>query len=137
MTEGLDLTPLLRATQKLAEGLERQQRETTDEQIRDGLIQRFEFTYEISHKTLKRYLELVSPTPDIYDAMPFADLIRSGNEQGLLLSDWPQWKLYRDMRARTSHTYNEQAALEVVSSIPSFLADAQYLAARIAERIQK
>ena len=137
MTERLDATPLSRATQRLAEGLERYKSDPTDEQVRDGLIQRFKFTYEISHKTLKRYLELVSPSPKIYDAMPFADLIRSGNEQGLLLNDWPQWKLYRDIRARTSHTYNEQAALEVVSSIPSFLADAQYLAARIAERIQQ
>ena len=31
--------------------------------------------------------------------MSFADLIRSGNEQGLLLGTWPDWKRYRDMRA--------------------------------------
>ena len=82
--EKLDLSPLERAIDRLNEGLVRYQQDTSDTQIRDGLIQRFEFTYEISHKMLKRYLEFASPTPDQYDEMMFQDLIRSGNEQGLL-----------------------------------------------------
>ncbi len=135
MTETLEVTPLARAIARLDEGLERYRRDVADEQIRDGLIQRFEFTYEVSHKTLKRYLELVSPTPAVYDAMAFADLIRSANEQGLLLSDWGQWKKYREMRAKTSHTYNESVALEVVEDVPGFLSEVKFLLARIEERI--
>ena len=134
MTGSLDLTPLARAKARLAEGLERYERDTSDEQIRDGLIQRFEFTYEVSHKMLKRYLESISPTPEAYDAMAFADLIRSGNEQGLLLGDWAQWRAYREMRSKTSHTYNEDVALEVVSGVPAFLAEAEYLLAQLQER---
>ena len=80
------------AVMRLAEGLERYLRDTTDTQIRDGLIQRFEFTYELSHKMLKRYLEMASATPEQLQSMPFADLIRTGNEQGLLLSNWPRWR---------------------------------------------
>ena len=49
-----DITPLERAIQRLDEGLERYRNDTSDLQIRDGLIQRFEFTYELSCKTLKR-----------------------------------------------------------------------------------
>jgi hypothetical protein len=41
----------------LDEGWEAYQRDTTQTLIRDGLIQRFEFTYEIAHKMLNRYLE--------------------------------------------------------------------------------
>ena len=52
----IDLSPLERAVNRLSEGWIRYQLDTSDLQIRDGLIQRFEFTYEISHKTLKRYL---------------------------------------------------------------------------------
>jgi nucleotidyltransferase substrate binding protein (TIGR01987 family) len=132
--EALDVSPLDRATERLREGLERYYRDTSDAQIRDGLIQRFDFTYEISHKLLRRYLESVSPTPEAYDAMAFADVIRSGNEQGLLLSDWGQWKVFREMRGRTSHTYNEGVALEVVAGIPRFLAEAEYLLGRLKER---
>lgn len=135
MSKILDLTPLSNATLRLKEGLERYLRDTRDIQIRDGLIQRFEFTYEISHKMLKRYLEMTSPSPEQYDAMPFQDLIRSGNEQGLLRGDWPHWRTYRDMRSRTSHTYDENIALEVVQGIPAFLEEAEYFLERLQERL--
>jgi len=48
-----DLTPLKKAILRLEEGLIRYQEDISDIQIRDGLVQRFEFTYEISHKILK------------------------------------------------------------------------------------
>ena len=134
MSEELDLTPLVNARLRLAEGLARYQLDIHDAQIRDGLIQRFEFTYEISHRTLKRYLETVSATPGEYDTMPFADLIRSGNEQGLLRSGWPVWKGYREMRSKTSHTYDEGTAIEVASGIPDFLEEACYLLAQLQQR---
>ena len=132
-----DITPLLNAIARLEEGWEAYQRDTTRALIRDGLIQRFEFTYEIAHKTLKRYLEYASPSPAEYDGMPFADLIRSGNEQGLLLGDWPKWKGYRDMRAKTSHTYDEETALKVVSGIPEFLDEARYLSEQLSQRLAR
>ena len=125
--EKLDLSPLERAIERLIEGLARYKQDVNDTQIRDGLIQRFEFTYEISHKMLKRYLEAVSPTPEKYDDMSFADIIRSGNEQGVLLGSWPDWKSYRDMRSKTSHTYDEDIALEVVAGIPGFLVESVHL----------
>ena len=54
---------------------------TKDEFLRDAVIQRFEFTYELSHKMLKRFLESTSPSPANIDEMAFQDLIRTGNEQ--------------------------------------------------------
>lgn len=125
--ETLDLTPLQRAIERLDEGWKRYQQDISDTQIRDGLIQRFEFTYEISHKMLKRHLEATSANPGELDGISFQDLIRSGNERGLLLSDWPHWRRFRDMRAKTSHTYDEAIAVEVVASIPDFQREATYL----------
>ncbi|MET0582502.1 nucleotidyltransferase substrate binding protein [Luteibacter sp. 22Crub2.1] len=132
-TEALDLTPLERAVARLREGWVRYQQDITDTQIRDGLIQRFEFTYEISHKMLKRFLEMTSANPVELDAMSFQDQIRTGNERGLLRSDWPAWRKYRDMRARTSHTYSEDVALQVVSGIPDFLEEAAHLLRQLQE----
>jgi nucleotidyltransferase substrate binding protein (TIGR01987 family) len=134
MSEKIILTPLANAIQRLAEGWVRYEQDVTDAQIRDGLIQRFEFTYEISHKLLKRYLETTSATPAQFDAMAFPDLIRTANEQGLLAGDWPAWRVYRDMRAKTSHTYDETLAVEVVRGIPAFLDEARFLLARLSER---
>jgi hypothetical protein len=42
--EGVDTTSPGNAVRRLSKGLARYQREAADEQIRDGLIQRFEFT---------------------------------------------------------------------------------------------
>jgi len=130
----LDLTPLGNAVDRLREGLARYQADISDTQIRDGLIQRFEFTYELSHKMLKRYLEAASANPTEFDNAEFQYLIRSGNEQGLLLGTWPQWRHYRDMRSKTSHTYDEAVALTVVAIIPAFLSEAQHLLDQLRKR---
>lgn len=120
-------TPLSKALARLKEGWERYQIDTDDEQIRDGLIQRFEFSYELSHKLIKRYLEQTSAHADEIDVMSFAELIRTANEKGLLLNDWEKWRIYRQMRNMTSHTYNEKIAILVVEGIPDFIKECDYL----------
>lgn len=131
----LDTTALGNAVRRLREGLARHEREPTDEQLRDGLIQRFEFTYELSHRMLRRYLKETVPSPDEIERMPFADLIRTGNAQGLLGGDWPVWRRYREMRTRTSHTYDAAAAEQVVAAIPGFLQEAEHLLAELRRRL--
>ena len=82
-TEKLDISNFERAIARLEEAIAEYEQDTTRTVVRDGLIQRFEFTYEIAHKTLKRFLEFASPSPEQYDKMVFQDLIRSANEQDL------------------------------------------------------
>lgn len=127
MSEKLDISPLSKAIQRLDEGLKRYQTDISDTQIRDGLIQRFEFTYELSHKMLRRYLILKSASPSLIGEMNFQDIVRTGNEKNLLLGNWMDWKKYREMRSRTSHTYDEETALDVVAGIPKFLAEVKFL----------
>ncbi len=130
----LDLSSLQNALLRLSEGYARYLLDTSDSQIRDGLIQRYEFTYEISHKMLKRHLQMTSANPQLFDDMPFADLIRSGNEQSLLKSDWSAWKIFREMRAKTSHTYDESIANTVVTVIPDFIEEISFLCAQLQSR---
>ena len=130
-----DISNFERIIVRLEEAIAEYEKDTTKTIVRDGHIQRFEFNYEIAHKTLKRFLEFASPSPDQYDKMIFQNLIRSGNEQGLLLGDWPDWKRYRDMRSKTSHTYDEEIALEVLAGIPAFLEEAHYLRNKLKERL--
>jgi nucleotidyltransferase substrate binding protein (TIGR01987 family) len=131
----LDTTSLDNAVRRLREGLARCEREPADEQVRDGLIQRFEFTYELSHKMLRRYLKEIAASPEEIDRIPFADLIRTANAQGLLRGDWPAWRRYREMRARTSHTYDGKAALQIAAAIPAFLEEAEHLCAELQRRL--
>ena len=135
LTMKLDTTSLGNAVRRLREGLARHESEPTDEQIRDGLIQRFEFTYELTHKMLRRYLKETAASPDEIERIPFADLIRTGNAQGLLRSDWPAWRRFREMRPRTSHTYDVGVAAQVASAIPAFLEEAEHLYAELQRRL--
>jgi nucleotidyltransferase substrate binding protein (TIGR01987 family) len=131
----LDTTSFGNAVRRLREGLARYERESADEQIRDGLIQRFEFTYELTHKMLRRYLKQTAASPDDIERMPFADLIRTGNAQGLLRGDWPVWRRFREMRARTSHTHDAKVASQVASAIPGFLEEAEHFYAELQRRL--
>ena len=130
----LDIKPLTKALMRLVEGYDRYLLGVSDTQIRDGLIQRFEFTYEISHKMIKRNLEMTSPNPEIFDGMPFPDLIRSANEQHWLKGNWSSWKIFREMRGKSSHTYDENIAVAVVRIIPDFIAEAQALLSQLTLR---
>jgi nucleotidyltransferase substrate binding protein (TIGR01987 family) len=104
------------------------------EQLRNSVIQCFEFTYELSHKMLKRYLEETAASPEEIDLDTFQNLIRTGNEKGLLRSDWLRWRLYRQARTDSSHTYDEGKAEAVYSMAPDFLEEAQYLYKQLVER---
>jgi nucleotidyltransferase substrate binding protein (TIGR01987 family) len=131
----LDTTSLGNSVRRLREGLARHASEPMDEQIRDGLIQRFGLTYELSHKMLRRYLKETAASPDEVDHMPFADLIRAGNAQGLLRSGWPTWRRFREMRARMSYTYDVKVASQVASAIPAFVEEAEHLYAELQRRL--
>jgi nucleotidyltransferase substrate binding protein (TIGR01987 family) len=127
----LDFAPLTRAIGRLEEGLDRHRADPADSQLRDGLIQRFEFTYDLAHKMLRRALEAAAANPEEIDRMSFPTLIRTGFKQGMLASDWTHWRLWREMRNITSHTYDETKAMQVAGAIPEFLAEALALLHRL------
>ena len=122
----LDLTSFSKAIASLEMGLNEYTHNKNDF-IRDACIQRFEYTYELAWKMLKRYLEVTSANPVEVDEMSFQNLIRTGSEKSLLLNDWETWALYRKARSTTSHVYNEIKAQEVFAQIPGFLVEAQFL----------
>ena len=129
----LNIEPLEKAIASLEAALERHGQNPDDDMIRDASIQRFEFTYELAHKMLKRFMEATSANPDEFDKMIFQNLIRAGNERDLLRSDWSEWKKYREARSTTSHTYDEAKAREVFAVVPDFLAEARFLRDRLRE----
>jgi len=107
------------------------------EQLRNSVIQCFEFTYELSHKMLKRYLEDIAASPDEFDLSVFQNLIRTGNEKGLLRSNWLRWKQYRQARTDSSHTYDLSRAETVYQIAPDFLQEAKYLFKQLTGRSGK
>jgi nucleotidyltransferase substrate binding protein (TIGR01987 family) len=133
----LDLSSLEKAITFLDETVTEYGKQSANQFIRDAAIQRFEYTYELSHKMIKRFLELTEPSAEEIDQMAFADLIRTSSERGLLAHGWDTWKTYRHARNTTSHTYNEKKATEVYAIIPLFLAESKNLLSELKKRIAK
>lgn len=104
------------------------------EQFNTAAIQTFEYTYELSWKILKRYLAQTAATPSELDEISFPNLIRFGAKKGMLLSGWEKWKIFRDMRNITAHTYDLHKAQEVLAILPEFLQEARYLLIKLEER---
>ena len=187
----IDLTSLEKVHASLKEILLRYEKESYDLAIRDAVIQRFEYTYSLSLKMLRRYLEMTmrmwkNPKNDSFlrffksdlgsarthngcgiaggmgasrtreiarkipnfsassideptsvDGMDFNTVIRKASEIGLILNDLEKWTTYRLARNLTFHTYDENKAIEVVSVIPDFEKEADFLLKTLKKRIEE
>ncbi|MDR1997589.1 MAG: nucleotidyltransferase substrate binding protein [Candidatus Margulisbacteria bacterium] len=132
----LDLTALAKAVKTLDEVLFEQKQHPDNAIIKDAVIHRFEYNYELAFKLLKRYLEMTEASSEVLGTMSFQNIIRLGCERGLLRSELKHWQEFREKRNITSHTYNEKKAAEVVSAAADFLAEARFLLHKLQERTE-
>jgi nucleotidyltransferase substrate binding protein (TIGR01987 family) len=95
------------------------------EVIQAGIIQNFEFTYELCWKFMKRWLES-NLMPGMLDGASRKELFRNAVEQKLI-SDFDIWIRYHEYRNTTSHTYNSDLAEEIYKISKCFLTDAVFL----------
>lgn len=129
----LDLSSLEKAVSSLNRALVRAVAAPDDEELRDACIQRFEYTFELCWKMLKRQLEEEVPSAVEVDTYSFKQLIRVGGERGLVI-DVVEWFAYREKRNLTSHVYDQEKAREVYAVIPRFAESAASLLTRLKER---
>ncbi len=81
--------------------------------IRDRLIQRFEFTYELTHKTLKEFMKYLGVTLE----NSFPRTIFKKAYVNNLISDDQIWINLLEDRNSTSHIYNENLANDIAKRI--------------------
>jgi len=96
-----------------------------EEVLRAGVIQNFEFTYEICWKFMKRWLEINISDPAI-DGMSRKELFRMAAESQLI-NNVENWFFYHKARNETSHTYNSEIAQNVYLAAINFIVDAKAL----------
>jgi nucleotidyltransferase substrate binding protein (TIGR01987 family) len=111
--------------------------ESGDIAIRYSLIKTFELTYEMAVKTLTKFLLQEAVGGSEVQSYLFQDLIRRGDQEGLLRSGWPEWKRYRENRGRTVHAYREETALMITSELPDFSKEAHVLLSRIETKLNR
>lgn len=96
------------ALTRLSEAL----RENETSFMRDAVIQRFEFTYELGWKCMFYWLR------DNGEKVP--EMVRPVIQAAFrvrLIEDADLWEKIKDCRDKTSHTYNEAKAIEVAAFI--------------------
>lgn len=79
---------------------------------KQGLIKAFEYTYELAWNTLKDFLEYHGQT-EIFGSR---DAIRKAFQLNLI-DDGENWMDMLKSRNQTSHTYNEDTAVEISEAI--------------------
>ena len=129
----LDLSSLENAHASLGKAIQRSKDNPQDEELRDAVIQRFEYTYELCWKMLKRQLELESPSPAHIDTLNFRDLLREAAEKGIV-DNIDKWFVYREQRYITSHTYDRKKAVSVQKTAFEFFHDANSLILNLKNR---
>lgn len=102
---------LKRAFEQLSEGSDRYHKESLDKLLQEGIIQRFEYTFELTWKTMKDYLEaerelVKSPRSVIKKAFEYE-----------LIEDGTLWMDILDSRNLLSHTYDEKLFKEAFTKI--------------------
>ncbi len=129
----LDLSSFRKALASLGRAITRSQGALGDEELRDAVIQRFEFTFELAWKTMKRQLEQEVAEPASIDRLAFHDLLREAGERGLV-ADIEAWMEYRRQRNITTHTYDGDKARSVYQSALQFYPAAMALAEEVSRR---
>lgn len=129
----LDLNALEKANISFSKAINEYSLNEDNEFVRDSVIQRFEYTYELSSKIIKRYLSVTSADPSSINEMSFQELVRESYTKGILKNSWDIWKRYRENRNRTSHGYNETDAIEIAENVQVFYSEVEFLLSKLEE----
>ncbi len=132
----LILDPLEKALNSLVKAWNRSSTDRNDEELRDACIQRFEYTFELSWKLLKKALEVEIENQDEVDSLSKRGLFRTGGERQLI-DNVENWFNYIEKRNLTSHTYNSTNASMVYEIIGDFINDAGKLVEKLKDRNDK
>lgn len=91
--------------------------------VRDGTIQRLEYTNELAWNMLRRHLEWRGDTG--VDVLPRKDVYREAARSGLI-DDPMRWFKYNEARNATSHDYSRSKADHTYELVKTFARDARF-----------
>jgi len=101
-----------RALGKLTDAIRLSEHRELSELEKQGMIQTFEFTHELSWKTLKDFLE-EKGNKGLYGSK---DVIRLSFQLGII-NDGEIWMNMIKSRNQTSHTYDEEVSNKIIELI--------------------
>jgi nucleotidyltransferase substrate binding protein (TIGR01987 family) len=123
----LSFTHLLRAQKSF----EKFRTRLTDEQLKAGAIKAFEYCFELSWKTLKKYLEIYETEEDIKGSR---DTVRVATRLGIIKNP-DLWFDFIEGRNATSHVYEESTADDIIDLFPLFSDELEHVINEMQRRI--
>lgn len=127
MDEKLNLIALSNAIKTFKRALDEYAKDESNEFVRDSCIQRFEYCYDLSTKTITRHLEIIANDPSEIKTMAFLDRIRQGYSAGILKNSVVEWKQYRKNRTDTTHDYNLEKTTIIAQQLKYFYQELAFL----------
>jgi len=127
---GLDISSLQGALASLERAVDRSRNSPADEEVRDAVIQRFEYTIDLSWKMMQRVLKQAAVRES--DIRTKRDLFRESARLGLI-DDPGLWFGFLESRNETSHTYKREVAERVHAQAFLFVAEARLFVERLEE----
>ena len=101
--------------------------QTHSDTVRDGVIQRFEFTFELGWKALKEYML----DAGMQNTLQFPKQVLREAYAAELIDDESVWLDMLNARNQTSHIYDDHTAAVIAAKIQNaYLPELQKLAAR-------
>ncbi len=121
----MNLDSLEKAILQLESGIAQSLEHPENEPLRDGVIQRFEYTMDLSWKMIQRYLKHVAQVEESAIRTK-KDLFREAARLGFL-PNVEAWSGSYEAWNETSHTYEENTAQAVFAEATRFLPAAKDL----------
>ncbi len=107
-----------RAFSLLREAIELKHNKKLSDLEKEGIIQRFEYTWELTWKTIKDYLE---DSGIVLDKITPQAVIRAAIE-AKVITNREQWMSALDARNKMSHTYDNMVFAQIIEDV-----DTRYL----------
>lgn len=105
--------------------------EVVEKGVRAGIVQYFELTYQLAVKMIRKQLSEIVANPE--DLATFSNRMREAAKAGLI-HDPAAYINYKDMRNRTTHTYDCELTEAAVAAMPEFLESVRFLIEELTRR---
>ncbi len=125
----INFDSLEKAILQLEAGIFQAQQHVQDELMRDGVIQRFEYTMDLAWKMLQRFLKVELQVEE-YALRSKKDIFREAARLQII-DDAESWINYYEARNETSHDYDTVKAQNVYAQVLLFLPDVKKLLVKL------
>lgn len=90
----------------------------------DSCVKRYEYTFEIAWKTMKKYFKLQYGKKE--EDLTMNNIFRFMEAYGFA-KDWTNWRDYYTKRNSTAHEYNIEKSRNLLEIIPEFIKSVDFL----------